>query len=66
MITIDGSMGEGGGQILRSALGLALVTGTPFRIENIRSEAQEAGLDAAAPDVRPGRGAHRVRARIEG
>ena len=44
MITIDGSMGEGGGQILRSALGLALVTGTPFRIENIRAKRKKPGL----------------------
>ena len=29
MITIDGSGGEGGGQILRSALALAMCTGTP-------------------------------------
>jgi RNA 3'-terminal phosphate cyclase (ATP) len=34
-ITIDGSEGEGGGQILRTAL--ALVTGRPFRIERIRA-----------------------------
>jgi RNA 3'-terminal phosphate cyclase (ATP) len=31
MITIDGSQGEGGGQILRTSLALALVTGQPFR-----------------------------------
>jgi RNA 3'-terminal phosphate cyclase (ATP) len=37
MLTIDGSMGEGGGQILRSALALSVITGTPFRIENIRA-----------------------------
>jgi RNA 3'-terminal phosphate cyclase (ATP) len=36
MIVIDGSEGEGGGQVLRNALALSLVTGTPFRIENIR------------------------------
>jgi RNA 3'-terminal phosphate cyclase (ATP) len=37
MLTIDGSMGEGGGQILRSALALSVITGTPFRITNIRA-----------------------------
>jgi RNA 3'-terminal phosphate cyclase (ATP) len=37
MIEIDGSMGEGGGQILRSALALSVITGTPFRISNIRA-----------------------------
>ena len=36
-IRIDGSFGEGGGQILRSSLSLSLVTGKPFRIENIRA-----------------------------
>src|SRR5512138_2046230 len=44
MITIDGSQGEGGGQILRSALALSLVTGKPFRIENIRARRQKPGL----------------------
>ncbi len=44
MLTIDGSMGEGGGQILRSALGLSLVTATPFRIENIRKKRKKPGL----------------------
>jgi len=37
MLLIDGSLGEGGGQILRTALGLSMVTGQPFRIENIRA-----------------------------
>jgi RNA 3'-terminal phosphate cyclase (ATP) len=37
MIEIDGSMGEGGGQILRSALALSVITGAPFRIKNIRA-----------------------------
>lgn len=37
LIIIDGSYGEGGGQVLRTALGLSLVTGRPFRIENIRA-----------------------------
>jgi len=37
MIIIDGSTGEGGGQILRTALSLSLVTGQSFRMENIRA-----------------------------
>jgi RNA 3'-terminal phosphate cyclase (ATP) len=44
MIRIDGSAGEGGGQILRSSLSLSLVTGTPFRIENIRAKRERSGL----------------------
>ena len=44
MVRIDGSFGEGGGQILRSSLSLSLVTGRPFRIENIRSNRQKPGL----------------------
>lgn len=44
MIVIDGSMGEGGGQILRSSLGLSLVTGKPIRIEKIRSQRRKPGL----------------------
>lgn len=44
MITIDGSQGEGGGQILRSALTLSLATGTPFRIEKIRAGRAKPGL----------------------
>ena len=44
MLTIDGSAGEGGGQILRSALSLSLVTGTPFRIDNIRGNRRKPGL----------------------
>lgn len=44
MITIDGSIGEGGGQILRTALGLSLVTGEPFTIENIRAGRNKPGL----------------------
>jgi RNA 3'-terminal phosphate cyclase (ATP) len=44
MITIDGSVGEGGGQILRTALALSLVTGQPFRIERIRAGRKKAGL----------------------
>ncbi len=44
MITIDGSLGEGGGQILRSSLALSLVTGQPFRIEKIRAGRRNPGL----------------------
>jgi RNA 3'-terminal phosphate cyclase (ATP) len=43
-ITIDGSEGEGGGQILRTALALSLVTGQPFRIEGIRAGRKKPGL----------------------
>src|SRR5258708_16144358 len=44
IVRIDGSFGEGGGQILRSSLSLSLVTGRPFRIENIRANRQKPGL----------------------
>jgi RNA 3'-terminal phosphate cyclase (ATP) len=44
MITIDGSMGEGGGQVLRTALALSLVTAQPFVIERIRARRAKPGL----------------------
>ena len=44
MIVVDGSMGEGGGQVLRTALALSMVTGRPFRIENIRVGRSRPGL----------------------
>ena len=44
MIVIDGADGEGGGQVLRSALGLSMATGQPFRIENIRAGRAKPGL----------------------
>ncbi|HLY11460.1 MAG TPA: RNA 3'-terminal phosphate cyclase [Planctomycetota bacterium] len=44
MITLDGSVGEGGGQILRTALGLSLLTGTPFTIDRIRAGREKPGL----------------------
>ena len=44
MILIDGSQGEGGGQILRTSLALSLLTGQSFKIVNIRSRRQQSGL----------------------
>ena len=44
MLRIDGSFGEGGGQILRSALTLAVVTGREVGIENIRAGRRPPGL----------------------
>jgi RNA 3'-terminal phosphate cyclase (ATP) len=44
MITLDGSTGEGGGQILRTSLGLSMVTGQPFRVHSIRARRPRAGL----------------------
>ncbi len=43
-ILIDGSEGEGGGQILRTALSLSMVTGQPFRMEKIRAGRPKPGL----------------------
>jgi RNA 3'-terminal phosphate cyclase (ATP) len=44
MLTIDGSHGEGGGQILRTALTLSTITGRPMRIERIRAGRKHPGL----------------------
>jgi RNA 3'-terminal phosphate cyclase (ATP) len=44
MLTIDGSEGEGGGQMLRTSLALALVTGTPFKMVNVRAGRARPGL----------------------
>lgn len=44
MITIDGATGEGGGQILRSALTLSAATGQPFQIKKIRAKRKKPGL----------------------
>ena len=44
MITLDGSMGEGGGQVLRTALSLAMVTGQGFVVERIRAGREKPGL----------------------
>ncbi len=44
MVVIDGSHGEGGGQILRTALTLAALTRRPTRIENVRADRGRPGL----------------------
>ncbi|HKX82117.1 MAG TPA: RNA 3'-terminal phosphate cyclase [Nitrososphaera sp.] len=43
-ITIDGSLGEGGGQILRTSVSLSAITGKPVRVINIRAKRDNAGL----------------------
>jgi RNA 3'-terminal phosphate cyclase (ATP) len=43
-LTIDGSQGEGGGQVLRSSLALSLVTGRSFVMKNIRAGRKKPGL----------------------
>lgn len=44
MVTIDGSFGEGGGQILRTSLTLSIITGESLRIVNIRANRSQPGL----------------------
>jgi RNA 3'-phosphate cyclase len=44
MIEIDGSHGEGGGQIIRTAISLSAVTGDHIRVNNIRAGRQNPGL----------------------
>ncbi len=46
LVIIDGSEGEGGGQVLRSALSLSMITGRPFRLEKVRAKRRPAGLKA--------------------
>jgi RNA 3'-terminal phosphate cyclase (ATP) len=43
-VVVDGSQGEGGGQILRTSLTLSMATGRPFRIERIRAGRKKPGL----------------------
>lgn len=44
MLTLDGSFGEGGGQIIRSSLALSVITGKPFRVYNVRARRTKPGL----------------------
>lgn len=44
MLHIDGTEGEGGGQVLRTALALSVVTRTPIRIDGIRGKRKKPGL----------------------
>ena len=46
MIVIDGSYGEGGGALMRTALCMAALTQTPIRIDNVRGGTNYPGLDA--------------------
>lgn len=43
-IKIDGSLGEGGGQIIRTALALSMITQTPIHVTNIRAGRKKSGL----------------------
>jgi RNA 3'-terminal phosphate cyclase (ATP) len=44
MLRIDGSQGEGGGQVLRTSLSLSALTGRPFRMVNVRANRDRPGL----------------------
>jgi RNA 3'-phosphate cyclase len=45
-IELDGSLGEGGGQILRTSLALSLLTGQTFHLRNVRARRPKPGLQA--------------------
>jgi RNA 3'-terminal phosphate cyclase (ATP) len=45
-VILDGAHGEGGGQILRTALSLSAISGRPFRIDRIRALRRKPGLAA--------------------
>jgi RNA 3'-terminal phosphate cyclase (ATP) len=65
VLTMDGSYGEGGGQILRTALTLSALTGKAIRIDNIRAHRARPGL--AAQHLTAVRSVARVcRARVSG
>lgn len=44
MLDIDGAWGEGGGQLVRTAVALAAITGTPIRVRNARAARRPPGL----------------------
>ncbi len=44
MITVDGAQGEGGGQVLRTSLALAILTNQPVHIQRIRANRRSPGL----------------------
>lgn len=44
MLAIDGSHGEGGGQIIRTSLALSLITGKPFHVKHARANRAKPGL----------------------
>lgn len=65
MLSIDGSCGEGGGQIIRTSLALSLVTGKAFRAYNVRAGRAKPGLQPQ--HLMAVRAAEEVgRARVEG
>ncbi len=43
-VFIDGSEGEGGGQVLRSSLALSIITGRPFTLDHVRARRAKPGL----------------------
>ena len=50
LIAVDGAQGEGGGQVLRTALALSAVTGQGFEISKIRERRARPGL---RPSISP-------------
>ena len=50
LVTIDGSQGEGGGQVLRTALSLSAITGTEIELKKVRAGRAEPGTIASAVD----------------
>lgn len=65
VLDIDGSLGEGGGQVLRSSLALALITGKSFAMKNIRQRRAKPGLMAQHLKAVDAAGAVGI-ARVEG